>query len=117
MHLDVMIDDNTLRIEIPPDMPVEAEAFFGKMEQDMDRGWQMGPDYVERPDTTQRCQIAANKLLASHAARNTLVMQLMAAYILRRMPAVKRVNIDTGGEMLNTRFHCDDGQNTQPRSP
>jgi len=102
MKLDVIIDDQNHRIELPDTMLDEAEDFFRKMDDDMSHGWQMGPEFVERPDTTQRCQIAANKLLTSHAARNPLVMQLMAAYILKRMPGVQAVNIDTNGEMLNT---------------
>lgn len=109
MKLDVIIDDQNHRIELPDSMLDEAEDFFRKMEDDMSHGWQMGPEFVESPDTTQRCQIAANKLLTSHAARNPLVMQLMAAYILKRMPGVQAVNIDTNGEMLNTELLFESG--------
>ena len=102
MKLDVIIDSKTHRIEVPQDMLDDGEDFFQKMDRDMDAGWQMGPEFVESPSPAQRCQIAANKLLVSISAQNKLLVQLMAAYILRRMPAIQAVEIDTTGEMLNT---------------
>ena len=102
MKLDVIIDSKTHRIEVPQDMLDDGEDFFQKMDRDMDGGWQMGPEFVESPNPTQRCQIAANKLLVSISAQNKLLVQLMAAYILRRMPSIQAVEIDTSGEMLNT---------------
>jgi len=35
--------------------------------------------------------------------------QLMAAYILKRMPGTKTINIDTSGEMLNTELIFEEG--------
>lgn len=107
MKLDVIIDDKTHSIEIPADMLSDAEEFFRKMDSDMDRGWQMGPEFIEKPDTRQRCQIAANKLLVSVSAQNALLVQLMAGYILKRLPGIRTVNIDTSGEMLNTELLFD----------
>ena len=109
MKLDAVIDDQTHRIDIPAEMLDEGEEFFARMDRDMDRGWQMGPEFVEHPDTVQRCQIVANKLLTSHAVENRLMVQLMAAYIVKRLPNVKAVNIDTDGEMLNTEFRYAQG--------
>jgi hypothetical protein len=116
MKLDVIIDDKTHRIEIPPGMLEEAEDFFRKMDRDMDQGWQMGPEFVENPSSAQRCQIAANKLLTSHTAQNLLVMQLMAAYILARQPGVQTVNIDTTGEMLGTELIFESGARRATRA-
>ena len=102
MKLDVIIDGKTLCVEVPQKMLDEGGEFFQKMDRDMDSGWQMGPEFVESPDPSQRCQIAANKLLVSVSAGNQLLVQLMSAYILRRLPNLKAVDIDTAGEMLNT---------------
>jgi hypothetical protein len=115
MKLDVIIDNKTHRIEVPQDMLAEGETFFQKMDRDMDSGWQMGPEFVESPDIAQRCQIAANKLLVSVSAQNQLLVQLMAGYILRRMPGIKTVDIDTGGEMLNTEFIFEENTRSAPR--
>ena len=115
MKLDVIIDGRTHRIDVPQDMLDEGETFFQKMDRDMDSGWQMGPEFVESPDVTQRCQIAANKLLVSVSAQNKLLVELMAGYILKHLPGIKTVEIDTGGEMLNTEFIFDDNARTAPR--
>lgn len=115
MKLDVIIDSRTHRIEVPQDMLAEGETFFQKMDRDMDGGWQMGPEFVESPSTTQRCQIAANKLLVSVSAQNKLLVELMAGYILMRLPGIKTVEIDTGGEMLNTEFIFEENARSAPR--
>jgi len=115
MQLDVIIDGKTHRIEVPQDMLDDGEAFFQKMDRDMDSGWQMGPEFVESPDVAQRCQIAANKLLVSVSAQNKLLTELMAGYILKRLPGIKTVEIDTSGEMLNTEFIFGDNARPVPR--
>jgi hypothetical protein len=115
MKLDVIIDSKTHRIDVPQDMLAEGETFFQKMDSDMDSGWQMGPEYIESPDTLQRCQIAANKLLVSVSAQNQLLIQLMAGYILKRLPGIKTVEIDTAGEMLNTEFIFEANARSAPR--
>jgi len=115
MKLDVIIDSKTHRIEVPQDMLAEGETFFEKMDRDMDSGWQMGPEFVESPDRAQRCQIAANKLLVSVSAQNQLLVQLMAGYILKRLPGIKTVEIDTDGEMLNTEFIFEENARSAPR--
>jgi hypothetical protein len=115
MKLDVIIDSKTHRIDVPQDMLTEGESFFQKMDRDMENGWQMGPEFIESPDTTQRCQIAANKLLVSVSAQNQLLVQLMAGYILKRLPGIKTVEIDTAGEMLNTEFIFEENARSAPR--
>jgi hypothetical protein len=81
----------------------------------MGSGWQMGPEFVESPDTAQRCQIAANKLLVSVSAQNKLLVDLMAGYIIKRLPGIKSVEIDTSGEMLNTEFIFEENARSAPR--
>lgn len=111
MKLTVIIDDKTSWIEVPEDMLVEGEEFFQKMDRDMDRGWRMGPEFIEKPDQVDRCRIAADKLLAAMSTENRTLGMLMAGYILKRLRGVSAVDIDTGGEMLNTEFTYDqDGQ-------
>lgn len=118
MKLEVIIEDRIYQINIPEEVIEDGEEFFQKMDRDMNFGWQMGPEFVEQPDTMQRCQIAANKLMVSISAENSLMSELMAGYILKRLPGVVSVTIDTSGEMLNTEFSFRDGmRNTEPTSP
>jgi hypothetical protein len=102
VKLNVIVDERALAVDVPPHMLHEAEDFYRTLDRDMDRGWQMGPEFIENPDKLQRCQIAANKLLTSLSAANETMITLMAGYILKRLPGVTGVRIDTGGEMLHT---------------
>jgi hypothetical protein len=107
MKLNVIVDDRALAVDVPPHLLHEAEDFYRTMDRDMDHGWQMGPEFIENPDKVQRCQIAANKLLTSLSAANETMITLMAGYILKRLPGVTGVRIDTGGEMLHTEMLYD----------
>ena len=83
-------------------MVVEAEEFFAKMDADMDKGWQMSRQWVESPDRFQRCQIAADKLMTAHNEGNDILVKLMAAYMLNRLPGIVGVRVNTEGEMTET---------------
>ena len=108
MKLQISVDNSSSAIDVPSEMLAEGEAFFQKMDRDMDRGWQMGPEYIENPDQIMRCQIAADKILQAIDTNNHKLLLLMAGYILHRMPGVRNVIIDTHGEMLNTEFILED---------
>lgn len=113
MRLTVKVDERTHWIEVPDDLLGDAGDFFQMMDRDMDRGWRMGPEWVESPTAEQRAQIAADRLLVSLASENRNMIELMAAYIVQRLPGITGIDIDTGGEMLNTRLLYD----AQPAPP
>ncbi|NOY66000.1 MAG: hypothetical protein GXP13_01145 [Gammaproteobacteria bacterium] len=102
MILDVFVDQQAIKIEVPDNMLKDAGEFFNKIDSDMDKGWKMGPTYIENPDQMMRAQIVADKMLTAIDTENKPLIQLMAAYILTRVPGVKSVNIDIDGDPLNT---------------
>lgn len=102
MILDVFVDGQAIKIEIPEAVLNDADDFFDKMDRDMDKGWKMGPTYIENPDRIMRAQIAADKILTAIDTENTLLAQLMAGYIVSRVPEVRSVNIDVNGDPLST---------------
>ncbi len=104
MILNVYVDDRTFQVDVSQDILDEGREFFARMNQDMDRGWQMSRDFVDNPSTLDRCQIAADKLLTALHSDNRNLLLLMAGYILIHVPGVQGVNIDTAGEMQNTRL-------------
>jgi hypothetical protein len=104
MRFKVVIDEQVYGIEVPDDLLREAAEFHARLDRDMDRGWQMSRRFVERPDPMQRCQIVADKLLTSIMQNNQATAMLMAGYIALRMPGAIGVDIDTAGEMQNTRL-------------
>ncbi len=105
MILNIKVEDKSYRIDVPADVLDDGDAFFRKMDKDMDRGWQMSREYVPNPDIEQRCQIAADRLLTAMHNNNKHSLLLMAGYIMTRLPNVEWVDIDTTGDMNETRFN------------
>ena len=102
MKIKITINDKSRDIDVPEDVMTDGKSFFDKMDKDMDRGWQMGADYVETPNQIQRCQIAADKILDAIGTENKMLMVLMAGYVLDRLPDTSELIIDTSGEVQNT---------------
>ncbi|MGD2075665.1 MAG: hypothetical protein PVI91_04680 [Gammaproteobacteria bacterium] len=102
MILKLTVDDQTYDIEVPEQLIEEAQEFYAKMDQDMDRGWQMSRFWVERPDLYQRCQIVADRVLGAFHTENKKLVLLMSGYILSRLPQVEEVIVDTSGDMTLT---------------
>jgi hypothetical protein len=102
MKLNIIVEGRANAFEVPDSMLVEAKDFFEKLDADMDKGWQMSRDWVEKPTPEQRCQIAGDKILTAIDTDNEKMLMLMAAYILRTMPGVKSINIDVTGDMNET---------------
>lgn len=102
MRLKVIAEDRTEVVEIPEHVLEQGEEFFAKMDRDMDGGWQMSRVWVDAPTRLDRCQIAADRLLAALEAGNDAMKLLMAGYIVARMPGTTGVRISTDGEMQET---------------
>ena len=102
MRFKVIVEEQVYAVEVPEELLAEAREFHDKIDRDMDRGWQMGREFVACPDRLQRCQIVADKLLTSLSQGNQATAMLMASYIALRMPGVIGVDIDAHGEMQNT---------------
>jgi len=108
LFLDVIIDQQRHRIDVPEAMLAEAGPFLERVDRDMDGGWQMSSQWVETPDATQRCQIAADRLAQALETASGPLQQLMAAYILSRLPGVRAVAVDTTGQMEETTFQFEE---------
>ena len=104
MRFKVIVGEQEFAVEIPDDLLDTAAEIHATLDRDMDRGWQMSREFVERPDRLQRCQIVADKLLTGITQNNPATAMLMAGYIALRMPGAIGVDIDTTGEMQNTEF-------------
>ena len=104
MQLNLIIDDWSMNLDIPDDYLQTMGESFDKMDQDMDRGRRLGQRWVKEPDQKQRCQIAADKLLAALESNNQAMALMMGGYIVTRMDGVKQVIIDNNGEPQETEF-------------
>ncbi|HIP52998.1 MAG TPA: hypothetical protein EYH03_03185, partial [Chromatiales bacterium] len=63
MVLNLIVGDYSMNLEVPEAYLREADELYAKMDRDMDKGWQMGHEWVDNPNRLQRCQIVADKLL------------------------------------------------------
>ena len=108
MILEITINGKTHPAEVPEALLDEAEDFFLKLDQDMDRGCQMSRQWVDSPSIEQRCQIVADRIWTAVHKKNRAMVGLGSAYILKRMPGVRRVDIDTSGDITQTTFEVSD---------
>ena len=99
MILNVFLEDQTYPIEIPDYIVTEAEDFFSILDNDMNKGWQMSQIWVESPDTHQRCQIVADKLLTALTNDDQKTGVMLSAYILNRMPGTNELHLSVTGDM------------------
>lgn len=99
MMLKVVIEDQTFKLGVEQDFLDQAEDFFLKMDADMDKGWQMGRDWIEKPSAQQKLVIVADKLLTAIENDDSRIGMMMAGYIKSRAPAVEMIEMDITGEM------------------
>ena len=117
MLLKAIIEDQEFSLEVPDQVLREGEAFFAKLDADMDQGWQMSREWVAHPSQIERCQIVGDKLLTALEKENPKLGILMAGYILTRLPGVESVTLDTHGEMQNSVFTVAARPATPPAAP
>jgi hypothetical protein len=102
MILNVIIEEQTYPIDVPQYILDNGEDFFTKIDRDMDKGWQMSREWVDKPDRVERCQIVGDKMLTAMHNENREMLLLLAGYILTRVPGVNSIRVDTNGEMQET---------------
>lgn len=102
MQFEVFFEEKHFAVEVNEQDIIDGQVFFSQMDRDMDNGWRMGPEFIHAPDITQRCQIAAERLMLAIEARKESLSRAMAAYIVWRIPSIRELHIDTSGEPLLT---------------
>ena len=102
--LEITVNGRTHPVQVPEFLLKEARDFFVKLDRDMDRGCQMSRRWVDNPNNEQRCQIVADRIWTAVHRKNQALVGLCSAYILRRLPGVRRVCIDTSGDITQTTF-------------
>jgi len=104
MKLNVYVNEMMKQVDVPNDMLHDAESIYTKIDQDLDKGWQMSREWIEKLDTTQRCKVVADRLLTAIENDNEPSTMLMAGYIMTRLPHIKTVHIATDGDINQTQF-------------
>jgi len=104
MKIKLYIEDKVEEFDIPDQVIEQAEDFFKKIDADMDKGWQMGHVWVEKPNQLQRCQIVADKMTSAIHNENEKMFMLMGAYILKNKPDTEEIHLDSTGEIQTIDF-------------
>ena len=99
MKLEIIIEGHRYFLDVPQDMLDEGGDFFNKMDRDMDKGCQIGREFVENPDKQERIRLVANRILTAMENEDRTMALLMAAYVLTREPDIAAIDVDTSGEM------------------
>jgi len=110
MNLKLIIDNEIMTLDIPDFVLQEGQEFFHKLDNDMNQGWQMARQFVEKPNTLQRCQIVADRVLSALHTENKKSAVLLAGYVLNKFPELETIHVDTEGEPSNTRFVLTTGE-------
>ncbi len=99
MIFNLSLDKEEFSIDIPDALLTEVEPIVKDMDEEYNRGVQMGRYWVDNPSDEERCQVAANDLVNALHAENKRMVYLLAAYILTKFPKLKIVVIDTDLEI------------------
>lgn len=99
MILKIFVDEHEQEINVPDNIINDAKDYFDMLDKDMDRGYQMSQNWVEKPDAYQRCQIVGDRILTALETDNRESGTLMAAYILAKVPNAYALHLSTEGDM------------------
>jgi len=102
MFLVVIVEDWQRQLDIPADVLERGHEFFKMVDGDIDKGWKMGPEYIENPNSDQRIQIVADRLLTAIETEKNELRDLLAGYIVNRDSSVTAIRIDPNGDPLST---------------
>jgi hypothetical protein len=103
----IVVDEKSVPVEVQEQLVTEAQDMFNKMDADMDKGWQMGRFWVEKPTPFEKSQIVSNKILSAIESHNKPLLGLMVAYIANRFPKVVKIDIITSGELQEIELYED----------
>ena len=102
MDLKVVIEDQEYTLNVPDELVRDSEDFFSSLDQELDRGRQMGREWVANPSLEDRLRIVGDRLLSALETERHDLGRMMAAYILHRAPQIERIVLATSGELQET---------------
>lgn len=99
MNFNITIDEESYTLEVSDQLLQELKDIHRDMDDDFDKGLQLGRYWIESPTDEQRCQLAADRVVGAIHQENVRQFYLMAAYILSKFPALKRVTVSSDFEI------------------
>ena len=99
MNFNITIDEESYTLEVKDELMQELQDVHKDMDDEYDKGIQLGRYWVESPDLEQRCQLTANKVESAIHQEKIRLFYLNASYILSKFPNLKRVTISSDFEI------------------
>ena len=109
MIIDVKINEKHESLALPDKFISDASAMFLKMDNDMDKGWQLKMNWIESPDLMDRCKIAMYKFNDALEKDDPKTASLMLGYVVYKMPEIKGVHLEFDDEESTINFYTDQG--------
>ena len=88
-------------------MPGKQRQFLDKMDVDMDHGFTLDGQHFNDPDTLQKGNYVAMRLIQAIQDNNKGMTNAMCAYLVTRFPKLKTVGFEDHGEKVKINFAFD----------
>ncbi len=98
MNFNITIDEQSYTLEVTTVLMQELHSTHQQMDNDFDKGLQLGRYWIEAPNEEQRCQYVADKVVSAIHQQNIRQFYLMSSYILHKYPSLKMVTVSSDFE-------------------
>ena len=85
-------------------VPARVRRFLDEIEEDMDKGIQLGEEKVVAPTDFQKLQFVALKLFDAIEKKDSNMEEVLSAYLMNRKGQLKEVRIALSDEIINLKL-------------
>lgn len=99
--LDIVINGETVvSFDANTRYPGHQRQFLDTMDLDMDEGFELGGQFLNKPDRMERAKYVAMGLIVALQNKNNEMVNAMGAYLVNRLPDLKQVRAtDCGNDV------------------
>lgn len=107
MIFNITIDEQSYTLELTAVLMQELQSTHQEMDNDYDKGLQLGRYWIDEPSDEQRCQYVADKVVSAIHQENIRQFYLMSSYILHKHPNLKMVTVSSDFEIsdIDIEYH------------
>ena len=92
----IIVDDEPiLEFDRNKEIPDNQKKYLTDMDNRMNKGIQLGSDFIKEPNSLQRCQFVANSLVSLLTEDNYPQASAMCTYLAERLPDLQQVQCKT----------------------
>lgn len=84
--------------------PARVRRYLDEMDHDMQQGIKLGDEWIEAPTDFQMQQYVAMTLLNGLDRNDSNLVNVMASYLVDRMPELEEIRVEESGELFNLKL-------------